>query len=104
MKQLKIEKDYKMTKVTNMLSNTGNPVPNQFVIMQGDVSTFQSYDSTIAIIDGKSHPRKITIDPDYYDYSVTTMKYLSRFLGHGIAETRSNWRSGIYKTRSLNSY
>jgi len=93
-----------MAKVTNMLSNTGNPVPNQFVIMQGDVSTFQSYDSTIAIIDGNSYPRKITLDPDYYDYSATTMKYLSRFLGHGIAETRSNIKSGVYKTRSLNSY
>jgi len=93
-----------MAKVTNMLSNTGNPVPNQFVIMQGHVSTFQSYDSTIAVIDDNSYPREITIDPDYFDYSATTMKYLSRFLGHGIAETRSNIKSGVYKTRSLNSY
>ena len=93
-----------MTKVTNMLSNAGNPVANQFVIEDGWKRTFQSYDKTIATNYHYGQDREITIDPDYYDYSATTMKYLKKFLGHGIAETRANIKSGIYKTRSLNSY
>ena len=88
--------------VSNMISNAGNTVPNQFVITDGDLSTFQSYDSTIATIDEGPQSRAVTLDPEFYDYSKTTMKYLARFLGHGIAETRSRIKRGEYKLASLN--
>ena len=54
---------------------------------------FQSYESVIAI---KSNDGPISLS-EHYDYSRTTMKYLSRFLGHGVAETRKKIASGEYK-------
>ena len=92
--------------VSNMISNSGNKVANQFVITNGKETTFQSYDSTIARkfeggVDGVI-VETVTLDPEFYDYSKTTMKYLARFLGHGIAETRSRIKRGEYKLSSLN--
>ena len=49
---------------------------NQFVIEGQGVTTFQSYDSTIAIIDSKNH---LTLGCDW-DYSNTTRKHLYLFL------------------------
>lgn len=49
---------------------------NQFVIEGQSVTTFQSYDSTIAIIDSKDH---LTLGRDW-DYSNTTRKHLYLFL------------------------
>ena len=89
--------------ISNMISNSGNAIPNQFVITEGNTSTFQSYTSTIATIDASDGPPcAVTLDPEFYDYSKTTMKYLARFLGHGIAETRSRIKRGEYKLASLN--
>mgnify|MGYP003625114867 CR=1 FL=1 len=88
--------------VSNMISNSGNKVPNQFVITEGDISTFQSYESTIATIDEGPQSRAVTLDPKFFEYSNTTMRYLARFLGHGIAETRSRIKRGEYKLASLN--
>jgi hypothetical protein len=67
-------------------------VKNQFIIESSEGRMFQSYDSPIALIDnaGKVHLS------EHYDYSRTTMKYLSQFLGHGIAETKSRLESGEY--------
>ena len=65
-----------MVKVSNMISErSGREVPNQFVIQVNDDIFFQSYDSTIAKIgeDG------VTLGADY-NYSVTTSKYLKKFL------------------------
>jgi hypothetical protein len=70
-----------------------NEVKNQFIIESDMGTMFQSYDSPIALIDkdGEVHLSK------HYDYSKTTMKYLGRFLGHGVAETRKKIQSGEYK-------
>ena len=43
-------------KVSNMQSNAGNDVANQFIIADGNSETFQSYDSIIA----KRAPKLVT--------------------------------------------
>lgn len=64
-------------KVRNMESaRTGRPVANQFII-EGDGKTiFQSYNSTIAVIDWNEHTVKIGED---WNYSTTTGKYRNSF-------------------------
>lgn len=63
-------------RVKNMVSVHGNTIPNQFVITGDGVTTFQSYQSTIAEVDfGK---KEIRIGEDY-NYSHTTGKYRNLF-------------------------
>ena len=38
-------------KVSNMISNKGNKIANQFIITDGNKETFQSYNSTIVVKD-----------------------------------------------------
>jgi hypothetical protein len=84
--------------VSNMRSNKGNDVPNQFIIEGKDSRTFQSYKSIIANIkDGK-----VTLDEYYWNYSRTTSKYLSLFLGSSTLETKKAIKEGIYTLVNLN--
>lgn len=98
-------------KVSNMVGNSG-PVRNQFVIEeagQGALgnfvkrSTFQSYDSIIAVItvwpDGT---RDVALDAYAWDYSKTTGKYRNRFLGESKADTERKIKSGEYTLANLN--
>lgn len=62
-------------KVENMENRDGRAIPNQFIIRRGGETCFQSYQSLIAIWDGD----KLTLGQDW-DYSVTTSKYLYRFI------------------------
>lgn len=62
--------------VYNMTSINGNAVPNQFIIEDGRRTVFQSYSSTIAVIDRDK--KVIEIHPDW-DYSMTTGKYRNMF-------------------------
>lgn len=62
--------------VYNMTSKNGNKVANQFIIEDGRRTVFQSYESTIAVIDRDK--MVIEIYPDW-DYSVTTSKYRNMF-------------------------
>lgn len=65
-------------KIQNLVSvRSGRAVANQFVAYDDRMTYFQSYESTIAVIDGTS--REITIGRDW-DYSVTTLKYFYQFL------------------------
>ena len=66
-----------MMKVNNMVSpRTGREVANQFII-EGDGKTiFQSYNSTIAVIDWNEHTVKSGED---WNYSNTTGKYRNAF-------------------------
>ncbi len=66
-------------KITNMTSDhTGKKVANQFIVHNGDIIAFQSYESMICEINhGK---RKMKIDKRYFDYSKTTNKYFHKFL------------------------
>lgn len=64
-------------KVNNIVSAKGNTIANQFEIndYKNNVVYFQSYETIIA----KIEDGKITVDPDYWDYSKTTSKYLNIF-------------------------
>lgn len=70
-----------MMKVRNMVSSSsGREVANQFVISGDSKIIFQSYDSTICVIDhNKEGAEHITLGA-HWDYSKTTAKYLYQFL------------------------
>ena len=63
-------------KVTNITDNRGRKVANQFIITDGNVYTFQSYDSAIAVVDFDNST--ITIGYNW-DYSTTTSRYRNKF-------------------------
>ena len=100
-------------KVTNMTSNKGNTIANQFIITHTtesgtDIQEFQSYKSIIARIedDGSygdvTRPERVYLDSYYWNYSATTGKYRNQFLGEGITETRKKIESGEYILTDLN--
>ena len=87
--------------VSNMISNHGNAVPNQFVITDNNSDAyFQSYNSMIARrIDATD---TIELDENFWNYSATTSKYLARFLGVPNKEIKQKVKSGEYKLVNLN--
>lgn len=96
-------------KVQNMVSSSGNPVANQFImydIVDGwDVEIFQSYDSVIAktVIDRIDRDIKhVSLDCTYWKYSTTTSKYRNQFLGETTKETQAKIDSGEYVLTDLN--
>ena len=96
-------------KVKNMTSAKGNKVANQFIITDKrydekenkwyTTETFQSYDSTIAIVFCTG---VVLLDENTWDYSVTTGKYRNEFLNEGIVETRAKIKNGEYILTDLN--
>ena len=66
-------------KVKNMTSANGNKIANQFIIESDNFTTFQSYESTIIVIDYSK--RIIYVHPDY-NYSRTTGKYRNLFFDY----------------------
>ena len=78
---------------------SGYPVDNQFLIIDDEGITFQSYGSLIA---RKTHDGQVLLDEVYWDYSRTTGKYRNQFLREGIAETRKKIKSGEYILTDLN--
>ena len=79
--------------VENMVSpRTGNPVANQFVIKGNGTITFQSYNSTIAVIDWNERTVKIGND---WNYSTTTGKYRNSFFN-------DNYFSDMKDTKGMN--
>ena len=81
--------------------NSGHPVANQFLIIDDEGITFQSYRSLIA---RKTYDGKVFLDDVFWDYSRTTGKYRNQFLREGIAETREKIKSGEYILTDLNSW
>ena len=80
--------------VSNMLSNKGNAIPNQFEIITKEGIYFKSYSSIIVfkpIGEGK-----IQLGRDW-DYSVTTGRYRNIFLGEDKKETERKLKEGIYE-------
>ena len=70
--------------ITNLINSRGNAVKNQFVIFdeKRNTITFQSYQSTICIVDnngGLGFDRVVTIGKDW-NYSATTTKHFYAFL------------------------
>lgn len=88
------------TMISQLINKQGNAVKNQFIITNGDVITFQSYQSQIVAVDEKN--KTIIFYPDY-NYSQTTSKYRNQFLSD-ILGTEINSRvigkmivDGVYK-------
>ena len=82
-------------KVSQFINDKGNPVRNQFRIHDEKTGDrfFQSYDSIIVKIDKKG---KVTLGKDW-NYSATTSKYRSQFLGETTKETQAKLDAGVYK-------
>jgi hypothetical protein len=100
----------KNIEVRNMTSNSGNKIANQFLIFEKNKTYFQSYSSLIICeeykkvkIDGiRCTKRVVTLDPKFWDYSVTTGKYRNKFLNETKKETEAKLKSGEYKLKNLN--
>ena len=91
-------------KVQNMTSNNGNKIANQFEITD-DFNTvyFQSYDSIIAKKTWNDKGEKrVFLDSNYWDYSVTTGKYRNIFLNESKKETQKKIDNGTYVLTDLN--
>jgi len=91
-------------KVSNLESpRTGNPVANQYEIQTDKYYIFQSYGTTIAKRE-RAFLGKVILDPYFWNYSRTTLKYLKQFLGENISskEIEQRIKNGTYKTRNLN--
>lgn len=86
-------------KVENMLSSNNNKIANQFLIRTNEGRYFQSYNSLIAFIDNNG---MVTLDQYYWNYSKTTSKYRSMFLGENTKETEKKIKDGSYKLAELN--
>lgn len=85
-------------KVYNLTSPNGNPVPNQFAIVNGTAKYFQSYRSIIAKVENG----RITLDSYFWDYSRTTAKYRNIFLGMSTDEIKKGIKSGSIALANLN--
>ena len=89
-------------KVENMVSDSGNKVPNQFTFQDTNSYVyFQSYDSIIARIDLTGYD-SITLDSKYWNYSKTTSKYLNLFLNMVSGDIKKGIKNGNIKMDNLN--
>ena len=100
-------------KVINMTSNKGNKIANQFIIYDDNNNKyFQSYKSIIAKIENNDviesiginyqRNKKVYLDKNYWDYSVTTGKYRNIFLNETNKETEKKIKDGVYTLTNLN--
>ena len=100
-------------KVENMTSNKGNKIANQFIIYDDNNNKyFQSYKSIIAKIENNDviesiginyqRNKKVYLDKNYWDYSVTTGKYRNIFLNETKKETEKKIKEGVYTLTNLN--
>ena len=87
--------------VYNLTSPNGNKVPNQFVIEDGSIHYFQSYNTIIAKLDWDKC--KVYLDSNYWNYSYTTSKYRNIFLNETRKQTEKKIKSKEYILTDLNS-
>ena len=87
-------------RVTNMTSNSGNAIANQFIIDDNNESYFQSYKSMIAKIDKFG---KVFLDSYYWNYSRTTSKYRNMFLNMTTKEIEKGIKSNEIELVNLNA-
>ena len=96
-----------------MTSNKGNKIANQFIIYDDNNNKyFQSYKSIIAKIENNDviesiginyqRNKKVYLDKNYWDYSVTTGKYRNIFLNETKKETEKKIKNGVYTLTNLN--
>ena len=81
-------------KVTRMTGRTGRPVKNQYMIDTNRGSIFQSYSTLVAFREHGTN--RVILDRQYWDYSRTTLKYMTKFLGEHTQAIRDKIRSGAY--------
>tara|TARA_R100001198_G_C5133343_1_gene150553 strand:+ start:48 stop:308 length:261 start_codon:yes stop_codon:yes gene_type:complete len=84
--------------VSNMTSNNGNEVANQFIITDGAIDYFQSYKSMIV----KRVEGQVYLDEYYWNYSVTTSRYRNKFLNENTKDTQKKIKDGTYILTNLN--
>ena len=100
----------KEIKAWNMTSNNGNVVPNQIIIedKKRKEVIFQSYGTTIAKKITNNNISNIVLDENYWDYSRTTLKYLTKFIfdfmhiATNTKEIRKHIKDGNIKLSNLN--
>ena len=85
-------------KITNLTSNKGNTIANQFQIRTETALYFQSYDSIIVKIENG----QTFLDINFWDYSKTTSKYRNIFLSEDKKRTEKKIKEGIYILTNLN--
>ena len=97
-------------KVSNMTSNNGNKIANQFIITDEDLNEyFQSYNSMIVkkayyVSDvAEENIYQVFLDEKYWNFSNTTSKYRNKFLNETTKETQAKIKSGEYKLVDLNN-
>ena len=79
--KIMLEKSAKRLNVVNFTGRTGKPVPNQFIITDGETKAFKSYNSIIVEQMGAGGGfDDVIIFGKNYNYSTTTSKYLNKFL------------------------
>jgi hypothetical protein len=93
--------------VSNMVSSSGNHVPNQFEIFGRDNNgksfrIFQSYSTTIAKIYEEYPNDRVFLDINHWQYSTTTGKYRNIFLNEKKQDTLKKIKSGEYTLTNLN--
>jgi len=71
---------------------------NQYIIKSSSARIFQSYDSIIAIKEGKL----VVLDKEDWDYSRTTSKYRNKFLNENKVTTEKKIETGEYYLADLN--
>ena len=81
--------------------------PHQYVITEyrrtSTVTTFQSYNSTIAVREvSHSGEIKITVDRYKWDFSATTTRNLNRFLNVAPGEVKKRMELGLYRSADMN--
>ena len=86
-------------KVSNMISNSGNKIANQFEILTDTARFFQSYNSIIAKVD---YDNNITLDSYYWNYSKTTSKYRNMFLNMSTDDIKKDIKLGKIRLDNLN--
>ena len=86
-------------KVSNMISNSGNKIANQFEILTDTARFFQSYNSIIAKVD---YDNNITLDSHYWDYSRTTSRYRNIFLNMSTNDIKKDIKLGKIRLDNLN--
>lgn len=100
-------------KVSNMVSNKGTTVPNQFIIESETNDCyqriFQSYTTTICKVVNEKCPdceyeykKRILLDRDKWNYSATTAKYRNQFLGMTTKEIKKAIEAGTIELVDLN--
>jgi hypothetical protein len=90
-------------KVSNMTSDNGNKIANQFIIYTPEATYFQSYESIIVKTSFDGDQRTVELDETYWNYSRTTNKYRNMFLGDTTKEVQAKIDSGEYTLTDLNN-